>query len=191
MFEFSATCREWPLTSSIWPTVMISCVYAFMVKVIGPRWMFSRRAFELKPIIFAYNVAMVITNLYLFQQFAVHGWFTTYSWTCQPVDWSPSGEPLSRATYFYFITRFIEFADTAFFVLTKKFDHVSALHVIHHSVVPICTWLGFTLSPNGHGTLSTLANSGVHVLMYGYYAAAALGPKVRPWLWWKKYLTQL
>lgn len=25
--------------------------------------------------------------------------------------------------------------------------------------------------------------------MYGYYACSALGPKMRPYLWWKKYLT--
>ena len=27
--------------------------------------------------------------------------------------------------------------------------------------------------------------------MYGYYALAALGPQMRPYLWWKRYLTQL
>lgn len=27
--------------------------------------------------------------------------------------------------------------------------------------------------------------------MYGYYLLAALGPKVQPYLWWKKYLTTL
>ena len=27
--------------------------------------------------------------------------------------------------------------------------------------------------------------------MYSYYALAALGPRLQPFLWWKKYLTQL
>jgi len=27
--------------------------------------------------------------------------------------------------------------------------------------------------------------------MYSYYALAALGPQVRKYLWWKKYLTQM
>ena len=31
----------------------------------------------------------------------------------------------------------------------------------------------------------------VHSVMYLYYALAALGPWMRPYLWWKKYLTQL
>ncbi len=32
-------------------------------------------------------------------------------------------------------------------------------------------------------------NSGIHVLMYGYYGLAAFGPKIQKYLWWKKYLT--
>lgn len=27
--------------------------------------------------------------------------------------------------------------------------------------------------------------------MYTYYLLASLGPRVRPYLWWKRYLTQL
>lgn len=32
-------------------------------------------------------------------------------------------------------------------------------------------------------------NSSIHVLMYGYYGLAALGPHMQKYLWWKKYLT--
>ncbi|MEQ2270616.1 Elongation of very long chain fatty acids protein 4, partial [Xenotaenia resolanae] len=32
-------------------------------------------------------------------------------------------------------------------------------------------------------------NSSIHVLMYGYYGMAALGPHMQKYLWWKKYLT--
>ena len=31
----------------------------------------------------------------------------------------------------------------------------------------------------------------MHVTMYSYYALAALGPQIQPYLWWKKYITQL
>lgn len=36
-----------------------------------------------------------------------------------------------------------------------------------------------------------MLNTFVHVVMYSYYLLAALGPKVQPFLWWKKYLTAL
>merc|ERR1712037_726826 len=43
--------------------------------------------------------------------------------------------------------------------------------------------------PNGHETFGGGLNCLVHVIMYGYYFLAALGPHMRPYLWWKKYLT--
>ncbi|CAF0753914.1 unnamed protein product [Didymodactylos carnosus] len=42
----------------------------------------------------------------------------------------------------------------------------------------------------GQGVFIIIINSFVHVVMYGYYALAALGPKMQKYLWWKKYLTQ-
>ena len=34
-----------------------------------------------------------------------------------------------------------------------------------------------------------MINSFVHMVMYSYYALAALGPAYQKYLWWKKYLT--
>ena len=42
---------------------------------------------------------------------------------------------------------------------------------------------------SGHETWGGGLNCLVHVIMYGYYFLAALGPHMRPYLWWKKYLT--
>lgn len=39
-------------------------------------------------------------------------------------------------------------------------------------------------------SLFVLLNSGIHLAMYSYYALSALGPSVRPYLWWKRYITQ-
>lgn len=36
-----------------------------------------------------------------------------------------------------------------------------------------------------------LMNSFVHIIMYGYYSLSALGPRLYPYLWWKRYLTVL
>lgn len=43
----------------------------------------------------------------------------------------------------------------------------------------------------GHSTFFGLLNTFVHIVMYGYYLLAALGPSIQPYLWWKKYLTAL
>ena len=34
-------------------------------------------------------------------------------------------------------------------------------------------------------------NSFVHVIMYAYYGLSAIGPQMRPYLWWKRYITKL
>ncbi|KAF7413404.1 hypothetical protein HZH68_001893 [Vespula germanica] len=41
----------------------------------------------------------------------------------------------------------------------------------------------------GHSTFFGLLNTFVHIVMYTYYLLAALGPRIQPYLWWKKYLT--
>ncbi|RXG67443.1 Elongation of very long chain fatty acids protein [Armadillidium vulgare] len=43
----------------------------------------------------------------------------------------------------------------------------------------------------GHMTLMGFLNSGVHSVMYTYYLLSAFGPALRPYLWWKKYLTTI
>lgn len=48
-------------------------------------------------------------------------------------------------------------------------------------------WLN--LLPSFTAFFGATINSGIHVLMYGYYGLAAFGPKIQKYLWWKKYLT--
>lgn len=36
---------------------------------------------------------------------------------------------------------------------------------------------------------SPLLNSAVHVLMYTYYMLSAMGPQMKKYLWWKRYMT--
>ena len=42
--------------------------------------------------------------------------------------------------WWYFISKFTEFLDTFFFVLRKKNNNVSTLHVLHHGLMPLFTW---------------------------------------------------
>ena len=36
-----------------------------------------------------------------------------------------------------------------------------------------------------------IINTFIHVIMYSYYALAALGPEFQKYLWWKRYITQI
>jgi hypothetical protein len=43
---------------------------------------------------------------------------------------------MARVCWLYFISKFTEFFDTFFFVLRKRYDQVSTLHIIHHGIMP-------------------------------------------------------
>lgn len=70
-------------------------------------------------------------------------------------------------------------------------NQVSFLHLYHHSMMPICAWIGARFLPGGHGTLLGLINSFIHIIMYTYYLLASLGPQYQKYLWWKKHLTAM
>lgn len=57
--------------------------------------------------------------------------------------------------------------------------------------MPISVWWGVKFFPGGQSTFFGFLNTFVHIIMYGYYMLAAMGPKVQKYLWWKKYLTLL
>ena len=92
-----------------------------------------------------------------------------YSFRCQPVIYASEDHDdlmIIYVCWLYYICKFTEFLDTIFFVLRKKFDQITNLHVIHHSVMPAVVWLGVKFYPSGHGTLFGVLNTFVHVIMY-------------------------
>ncbi|CAD1480240.1 unnamed protein product, partial [Heterotrigona itama] len=131
-------------------------------------------------------------DVFLFQ-YLMSGWAKGYSFRCQPVDYSNNAIALRMANtcWWYYISKFTEFFDTLFFILRKKNQHVSTLHVIHHGIMPFSVWMGLKFAPGGHSTFFALLNTFVHIIMYFYYMVAAMGPEYQKYIWWKKYLTSL
>ncbi|XP_063621360.1 very long chain fatty acid elongase AAEL008004 isoform X2 [Cydia splendana] len=185
--------NPWFLMSSPLPTLILCLSYVYLVKVLGPRFMENRKPYNLKNILIVYNFSQVLFSTWLFYECLMGGWLQYYSLRCQPVDYSdnPLATRMVHACWWYYFSKFTEFFDTIFFVLAKKYDHVSTLHVIHHGVMPMSVWFGVKFTPGGHSTFFGLLNTFVHIVMYTYYMLSAMGPSVRKYLWWKKYLTGL
>ncbi|XP_023242841.1 elongation of very long chain fatty acids protein AAEL008004-like [Centruroides sculpturatus] len=182
---------DWSMMQSPWPTLGICFSYIYFVKLLGPALMKDRKPMDLRYVMIFYNFAMVIASTWLFVMLGLYGWFSKYSWKCEPVDYSNSSEAvaMANAAWWYYVSKFVEFTDTVFMVLRKKFDHVSNLHVIHHGIMPMSVWWGVKFTPGGHSTFFAFINSFVHILMYFYYGMAAVGPTMTKYLWWKKYMT--
>nr|KAF7433888.1 hypothetical protein H0235_002079 [Vespula pensylvanica] len=185
--------NDWAMMSGPFPTLFICLFYAYFVKVLGPRLMENRKPFDLRNVMILYNLFQVIFSSWLFYECLASGWWGVYSFRCQPVDYSddPMALRMARGCWWYYFSKFTEFMDTIFFVLRKKNNHISTLHVIHHGCMPMSVWFGVKFTPGGHSSFFGLLNTFVHIVMYSYYLLAALGPKIQPYLWWKKYLTSL
>ncbi|XP_017081977.1 elongation of very long chain fatty acids protein isoform X1 [Drosophila eugracilis] len=183
--------RDYPLMSSPFPTIAISLTYAYIVKVLGPKLMENRKPFELRKVLIVYNAAQVIFSAWLFYESCIGGWLNGYNLRCEPVNYSYSPKAIRTAEgcWWYYFSKFTEFFDTFFFVMRKRYDQVSTLHVIHHGIMPVSVWWGVKFTPGGHSTFFGFLNTFVHIFMYAYYMLAAMGPKVQKYLWWKKYLT--
>lgn len=177
------------------PSIIIGVVsvYLYFVLSLGPKLMAKSEPFKLNKILLIYNVSMAVANLWLFVQGLFVSNYGLDTWGCGKFGGDIRLSP-SRGIYLgylFFLTKLIELLDTVFFVLRKKKEQVTFLHVFHHSIVPIFCWIGIKLAPGGPNGFFPLVNSFIHVIMYSYYALTTFGPRVQPYLWWKKYLTRL
>ncbi|CAN8004214.1 unnamed protein product [Ixodes pacificus] len=184
----------WFLTGNLWPLASLVSVYVYGVKVVGPRMMKHRKPFEIQRIVLMYNLFMVLNCAFFLEEFVRLAYFHNgYNLLLQEVDKSetPATMRLVSLSWWYYLFRIFEFTETVFFVLKKKNNQVSGLHVTHHCVIAWNMWICVTYGGQAQTLFVTCMNTFVHLLMYSYYFLSALGPRVQPFLWWKRYLTQI
>ncbi|XP_066467268.1 very long chain fatty acid elongase 4 [Tiliqua scincoides] len=182
--------ENWPLMQSPVPTLIISMCYLLFVWL-GPKWMRTREAFQFRPLLITYNFGMVLVNFYIFKELFMASRARGYSYICQMVDYSDNEYEvrIAGALWWYYISKGIEYLDTVFFILRKKFNQISFLHVYHHFTMFTLWWIGIKWVAGGQAFFGAQINAFIHVVMYMYYGLAACGPKVQKYLWWKRYLT--
>ncbi|KAL9891359.1 elongation of very long chain fatty acids protein-like isoform X2 [Glossina fuscipes] len=174
-------------------TVALVIMYLAWILVLGPLYMQNRKPFQLKRTLIVYNALQVALSAYMFYEHLMAGWLNYYNLKCQPVDYSdgPMSKRMLNLCYVYYISKLTEFVDTVFFVLRKKTSQITWLHVYHHSLTPLETWVLVKFIAGGNATFPNILNNFVHVCMYFYYMMSALGPEYAKYLWWKKYMTEL
>ena len=134
----------WLFMSSPWPVLALCAVYYYIVRFAGPAFMKDRPPYDIQKLMIAYNFFQTLLSLWVFQK-ACYFWLTgRYNWLCQPVDYSNTEEGMLAAdmTWWYFFSKFIDYLDSFFFVLRKKWSHLSTLHVVHHGIMPFTAWWG-------------------------------------------------
>ncbi|XP_076240636.1 very long chain fatty acid elongase 7 [Calliopsis andreniformis] len=182
--------QDYFLMSSPWACLGLVGFYLYFVQELGPNIMAKRKPFKLDKVMQIYNALQIIICSFVFYKALALAWLKDYKFNCQPVDYSYEPLPLeiTRVVWIYFMLKIFDLLDTVFFVLRKKQNQVSFLHVYHHAGMTIGTWAATKFLAGGHLTFLGTINCFVHIIMYSYYFATSMGIS-RPW--WKKYITQL
>ncbi|XP_046860862.1 elongation of very long chain fatty acids protein 4-like [Xenia sp. Carnegie-2017] len=182
--------KDWLLVSSLANPLLASLIYLLVVNV-GPRFMEKRQPFQIKSLMVIYNFGATALNLYCFTKILKCSWKAGYNYVCQKVVISKEPEHLgiANAIWWHYISKYLEMLDTIFFILRKKDNQITYLHVYHHTSIVALWWIGIKWVPGGSSFVGAMINSCVHVVMYSYYGLSVF-PSLRGYLWWKRYLTQ-
>ncbi|XP_020296940.1 elongation of very long chain fatty acids protein AAEL008004-like isoform X2 [Pseudomyrmex gracilis] len=126
--------RNWALVETPFPAIIITFAYLYFVLYAGPSYMKNRQSFNLRIFILFYNVFQILANAWLVHSYISFGWFTTYSLKCSNNNnlTSINGFKLITITWWLFILKLSDYIETCIFVLRKKQNQVSSLHVYHH-----------------------------------------------------------
>ncbi|XP_003737046.1 elongation of very long chain fatty acids protein 2-like [Galendromus occidentalis] len=197
--------RSAEFSSVFWdyPSIILSVIilYLWFVLSAGPKWMANRPPYQLRTATRLFNLFQVIANVWFSYNMiglvVRNHHLGLFSLGCNP----PLTDRLILATesdtnlahtigIVYFNVRVLDFLDTVLFVLTKKMSHVSFLHVYHHVIVVLTAYVYLRSGWMPSIYYCVLLNSMVHIAMYSYYFLSTF-PAMKPYLWWKHYLTGL
>ncbi|XP_068894323.1 very long chain fatty acid elongase AAEL008004-like [Tenebrio molitor] len=169
--------KDWIGVSSPATLLSIIGIYLFSIYALLPSYMKNRKPYSLKSVLYYYNIFQIVSCSVITYGVLTSGWTTTYSWSCQPVDYSDNPEALSMLNWCYccYLLKGIELLETVLFILRKKYNQVTNLHVYHHCSTLFLAWLGVKYIGGGMATFPIFVNCIVHVFMYTYYLLASLG----------------
>lgn len=116
-------------------------------------------------------------------QFTQLGFSFRNTWQCVPNTFQAddSWRQKMQVGMFLLFVRGIEVFETLCFVLRKKQNQVSFLHVYHHVAVYWLLWLSIKISASDMELFIMVLNLYVHVVMYFYYFLA-LFKRAQPYI---------
>ncbi|GFQ71963.1 elongation of very long chain fatty acids protein 1 [Trichonephila clavata] len=192
-FLFNPNIKEKSMVKNQYVFLAIISSYVLFTKWLGPRFMKNRKPFQLKELMIGYNFILSTVNCYIainYTRVIKSYWKDRCGFKGSPAyDRYMKEEAL--LFWVMYLVKYVELLDTVIFVFRKKYQQISFLHVFHHAVVVsvFFTALHHDYHIGFEFFLIGCINGFIHVIMYLYYALAALGPHMQKYLWWKKYLT--
>lgn len=122
---------------------LFSHVYFFFPRIVYCSFMAKRKAYNLKWLLAVYNLAQVVVCCHLIFGLLYNEFNIIKFWKCQSVDYKNSQKATTLLTFAYqtFLLKLVELVETVFFVLRKKQNQVSKLHVYHHVSTATLAWI--------------------------------------------------
>ncbi|XP_075165179.1 very long chain fatty acid elongase 4 [Haematobia irritans] len=164
------------------PKLMLWTISAYLLFVykIGPRYMKNREPYKLKTFISVYNAFQVLACIYIVQQVWILTSSDIFDFTiCTLYERNtPIRKRFEDVLSFTFWLKIVELTDTICFVLKKKQNQITPLHVFHHTVTMTLVYLGAVYHKGQSALFPIFVNSVIHIIMYSYYLLANIyGPE--------------
>eukprot|EP01060_Flectonema_neradi_P030495 TRINITY_DN4452_c0_g1_i1.p1 TRINITY_DN4452_c0_g1~~TRINITY_DN4452_c0_g1_i1.p1 ORF type:complete len:364 (+),score=59.90 TRINITY_DN4452_c0_g1_i1:494-1585(+) len=167
--------------------ICANTAYVFITLVLYLIMKRKAEGFKIRWLLQIYNVICIFAAGYVLVGIVIHKVKNPGRFACNPLLTDEDGQRLAWFFWAFYAQKFLEYADTWFFILRKSFRQVTFLHIFHHSSITLVVGLLLPFDFSGDMFLPIVFNAFVHVLMYGHYLATSLGIKS----WWSKHLTSL
>lgn len=138
------------------PLMGVFAVYFTCLKI-GPKLMENKKPFKLKTVIRLYNIVQIVGCTYFafISSYRFNYSLTKSLWKCETNDMYIKNYEgiveIFNLNWLFFWLRMIELLETMFFILRKKQEQVSFLHVYHHVSTLIFIYLANRYSAGEFG----------------------------------------
>jgi elongation of very long chain fatty acids protein 4 len=167
------------------PTHVAFCVVMYLVVILA-LYPIGKAVgkLQLKSFSMVHNAFLFAVSLYMWGGIlitAVANGFTLWN---NPVGTGDGAWRMAKILWLFYVSKLPEFLDTVIMMLKHNYRQVSFLHLYHHGTIFVVWFIVFLEGPGGDAYFSGMLNSGVHVVMYGYYLGTSLFPtgKIRSFL---------
>ncbi|XP_011634277.1 elongation of very long chain fatty acids protein 1-like isoform X2 [Pogonomyrmex barbatus] len=125
--------------ASSYQVPLIIFAYLYFVLVCGPRFMKNKSPYSLETFMKLYNIVQIVGNGWLLYDCINVGLFSC-KLICPVFDYSSMR--FVKNAYYYFLLKILDCVETGIFILRKKDNQVSVLHLYHHVSTLFLTWAG-------------------------------------------------
>lgn len=168
--QSTALTKDWPLVREE-DAALLVVVYLALV-AFGRMVMVCLPAIRLRTLKAFYNPLQILLCGWMCIEGARQAWKTG-----EPLvgmQFQPARTGIAEILWVFYITKILDFMDTAFIILEKDWRHLSFLHVYHHSTIFLQCWVNVRAGYDGDVYFTVVLNAFVHFVIYSYYMITSL-----------------